>query len=251
MRILIYNVERGGPGDRREGIEQTIADLAPDVAVICEAVGWRTKRVGEKILERMGGGEAFYCAARTGFDLAILTRKAARNPLRHPDLELFHGLLSLEVELGKGTWVRLHALHLSPTREEYRAKEVLNILEAVGAGDGLAELITGDFNGVRLCDTIDGMPVPDLPAGIGPIWRQDKLPAQAVDLLPQAGWLDLFREMHPGEPGYTFPSREPVIRYDYVFVNAAFRDRVTGIEVVKKREIRKLSDHLPILITLR
>jgi endonuclease/exonuclease/phosphatase family metal-dependent hydrolase len=249
VKILVYNVERGGPPPRRERIQERIQEIRADVTIILEAVGWRTRRVGEAIARPMGG-KVFYGSARTGFDLAILTRLESRNPLRHPDLDLFHGLLSLEVQVTSGEWVRIHAAHLSPSREENRVREVKAILQALDASDGMGEIIAGDFNGIRRDDTVEGVPVADVPPGMGPMWRQDKIPPRAVDMVAEAGWIDLFREIRPTEEGYTFPARLPVVRYDYAFANAALRPRVADIQVLRDEALPDLSDHLPLLITL-
>ena len=256
MKILVYNVERGAAGPRREAVERAIVGLAPDVAVILEAVGWRTRKVGERILRGLGGGEAFYCAARTGFDLAILSCLPCRNPLRHPELELFHGLLSVDVEVAPGFWTRVHAAHLAPSREEARLGELRAILGAIHDGDGvgpgaIGRLIAGDLNAVRPDDTIGGVPASEIPSGEGPPWRQDKLPPRALEVLLGGGWLDLFRECNPSDPGYTFPAATPIVRYDYVFGNAELRERVARVEVIRDGEVPALSDHLPLLVTLR
>lgn len=214
-------------------------------------MGWRTKKRGQALANALGGGEVFYCRARSGFDLAIISRSPARNAQAPEGLGLFHGLLSLEVEIEPGTWARLHAAHLSPTREGTREEEIQRILGTLGPRDGVPQAILGDFNGIRVDDTVEGVPVKEVPPGVGPVWRQDKVPPRAIDGLQQEGWIDLYRELHPGEEGYTFPSREPVARYDYVFSNETFRERVGDVDVLRGGEWPSLSDHLPLLITLR
>ena len=231
-------------------MERAIAHLSPDVAVIIEAVGWRTKKRGQALAKLLGGGEAFYCRARSGFDLAIVSKAPSRNAQDHREIGLFHGLLSLEVGVPDGGWLRIHATHLSPVGEDNREREVRQILRSIGPRDGLPEAILGDLNGIRQLDTVEGVPVVDVPPSAGPPWRQDKVPPRAIDLLGGKGWIDLFRELHPKEAGYTFPAHEPVARYDYVFARQDFRSKVTGIEVLRSGGWPTLSDHLPLLLTL-
>ena len=225
-------------------------ELAPDVAVILEAVGWRTRKRGEAIAGPLGG-TIYFCRARSGFDLAVITKLPARNVRTHRGLNLFHGLITLDLDLGHDSWLRLHATHLSPVGEERREGEVRKILEDISPPEGFPEVILGDLNTIRLGDTVEGVPVREVTPGVGPIWRQDKVPPRAVDLLAEEGWLDLFRRLHPDEEGYTFPTTRPVARYDYVFGNEAFQEQVEDVEVLRSSPWADLSDHLPLLVTLR
>ncbi len=249
MRILLYNIERGGAASKREAIGEAIVELSPDVAVILEAVGWRSRKRGEALAAPLGG-KAFYCRARSGFDLAILTRLPTRRVQAHTDLDLFHGFLSIDVEVAHDSWVRIHAAHLSPTREHTREREIRKILGAIGPREDLPEAIMGDLNGIRIDDTVEEVPARQVKPGTGPVWRQDKIPPSAIDVLPEEGWIDVYREIHPSEKGYTFPAHEPVVRYDYVFSNPAFRARVQEISVLTTPPWTDLSDHLPLLIRL-
>ena len=53
--------------------------------------------------------------------------------------------------------------------------------------------------------------------------------------------------LHPGQPGFTFPTWDPHLRLDFVFVPQAALPRVKSCEVVGGREAAAASDHLPLL----
>ena len=62
-----------------------------------------------------------------------------------------------------------------------------------------------------------------------------------------AGYVDGFRACHPSDTGFTFPTWQPHIRLDYVFVPAPATDRLTRCEVVQHEAASRGSDHLPLL----
>ena len=60
-----------------------------------------------------------------------------------------------------------------------------------------------------------------------------------------------FRTAHPGDGGATLPTPTPNVRLDYVFIPAAFADRLVHCEVVRHPEAVRASDHFPLLADLR
>jgi exodeoxyribonuclease-3 len=58
--------------------------------------------------------------------------------------------------------------------------------------------------------------------------------------------------MHPDDKGYTFPTWDPHVRLDYVFVPKVFADRLTRCEVMTEpnERIRAASDHCPLVAEL-
>jgi exonuclease III len=63
----------------------------------------------------------------------------------------------------------------------------------------------------------------------------------------EAGYLDCYRELHPEEPGYTFPAPDPAIRLDYIFSPPIMRPRLLSCEVVELPAVIAASDHRPLL----
>ena len=56
---------------------------------------------------------------------------------------------------------------------------------------------------------------------------------QTIQMLLDAGYVDGYRLLHPGDPGFTFPTWDPHIRLDYVFLPEPFAGRLTSCEVVR------------------
>lgn len=74
----------------------------------------------------------------------------------------------------------------------------------------------------------------------------------AMNALSQAGWLDLWADLRPTEPGFTFESDQPTQRIDYALATKGVRPGVRAIERVATSGTNgpRLSDHLGLLVTL-
>ena len=60
--------------------------------------------------------------------------------------------------------------------------------------------------------------------------------------------MDGYRLLHPEEKGFTFPTWDPHLRLDYVFVPTPFTDRLSACQVVTETSaVAKASDHFPLL----
>jgi exodeoxyribonuclease-3 len=63
-----------------------------------------------------------------------------------------------------------------------------------------------------------------------------------------AGYVDGYRTIHPEEKGFTFPTWNPHVRLDYIFVPALFRDRLRACHVHDgRRAVEPASDHFPLI----
>ena len=62
-----------------------------------------------------------------------------------------------------------------------------------------------------------------------------KLQRETIQFVLDAGYGDGFRMLHPDDKGYTFPTWDPHVRLDYVFVPRAFADRLPKCEVITNR----------------
>ncbi len=66
-------------------------------------------------------------------------------------------------------------------------------------------------------------------------------------------WIDVWAQLHPEEPGYTFESSSPTMRIDYAWVDSELEHLVSAIEIVADQpnaEGMRASDHFGLLITL-
>jgi endonuclease/exonuclease/phosphatase family metal-dependent hydrolase len=63
-----------------------------------------------------------------------------------------------------------------------------------------------------------------------------------------AGYLDGYRWLCPDDKGYTFPTWDPHLRLDYIFIPASIADRLESCRVIKNiSEVALASDHFPLL----
>jgi len=69
--------------------------------------------------------------------------------------------------------------------------------------------------------------------------------------LLNAHYVDGFRLLCPLEKGFTFPTWAPHLRLDYIFLPAAFADRLKACEVIQGNVAAvQASDHFPLLAHL-
>jgi endonuclease/exonuclease/phosphatase family metal-dependent hydrolase len=69
----------------------------------------------------------------------------------------------------------------------------------------------------------------------------------------QAGWSDVWAELHPDEQGTTFESNDPSLRIDYAWVNQELKPNVQEIKIVadiQHESGARPSDHFGLLVTL-
>lgn len=152
------------------------------------------------------------------------------------------------------------ALSLRPGLEDTNTRQILNVqidlpsLDLPGgplhlfnahfswvpeqAGDNVREALAylDSFTGLRLLAG-DLNCTPDLP------------PMQA---LRDAGWADLWAELHGPEPGYTFPSDDLELRIDYFWASPELASRALAIDLVAQSSDggARPSDHLGLMVTL-
>jgi exodeoxyribonuclease-3 len=73
---------------------------------------------------------------------------------------------------------------------------------------------------------------------------------RTTQVVKDAGYVDVFRALHPMDPGLTLPALKPQVRLDYLFVPAPSVDRVKTCEVVRAEAAARASDHLPLFSVL-
>ena len=64
-------------------------------------------------------------------------------------------------------------------------------------------------------------------------------------------YVDVWRKLHPDDPGFTFPIWDPHLRLDYAFTPERDVPRILSCEIAcEPRVVLSASDHYPILLTL-
>jgi exodeoxyribonuclease-3 len=242
LRIASYNIRFGG-GDRIGRLIAVVRALSPDVLLLQEATDPRA-------VARIGAGTGLaHVATAPGWAVAALCREA-------PDAVRWHRPLRergfVELEPGPSD-LRLVGVHLpsglSARFERTRLRHVEALLDVLGPGPHDRTLIMGDLNCVGRGD--EPM-VAAMPLWLRILLRFDGgIRTDVLDRFASAGWMDVYRNLHPADPGFTLPARGPSVRLDYLLAPVALMPRVRSCQpVVDAPLVDTASDHLPLLAVI-
>ena len=241
MRILSYNIRRGGAG-REAALASVICAVSPDVVVLEEAT---RPDVVERIARDTG---MRHWASKTGKSLAFMSRDsvvsfaAHRPPIsRHAFLDIAPAATSWRV-----FGVHLSAVHAAWT-ERRRLFELRALLRTVAAHQAGPHILIGDFNTVAPGDIFDVRRLPRRLRAL--VWLSGgHIRWRTIATVLAAGYVDSFRHLHPDDLGYTLPTPDPHVRLDYAFVPGAFARHVRSCEIVRTPDVAGASDHFPLLV---
>jgi exodeoxyribonuclease-3 len=159
----------------------------------------------------------------------------------------------LEVALAEPE-LRVFGLHLnawfSKWSERRRHFEIRALLAGIKDHQEGFHLLVGDFNALAPGDVL---PVAKFPRWIrAMVWVSGRdIARDTIQEMLNAQYADVWRRLHPDDPGFTFPTWDPHVRLDYAFVPMRHVDRVQSFEIVMAPPIVKTaSDHHPIVVTL-
>lgn len=244
LKLLSYNIRFGGVG-REARLAEVIRAVGPDLVVFQEASNPRV--IGE--LSEATGMPCW--AARHGHSIGFLSREQVHAHAWHHPRGAKHSFLEIVLADGHS---RVFGLHLSAWfsrwSEDKRAREIRALLAGIAAHRDGFHVLCGDFNTLA--------PGELLQARRMPLWIQAMVRLSGGDIgrrtiqtMLDAGYVDAFRRLHPADPGYTFPTWDPHVRLDYVFVPARYAERVSVCEVVREpAPVAAASDHHPLLARL-
>jgi len=241
LRLLSYNIRFGGRG-REQALAETILAAAPDVVVFQEATD-------PAVIERIAQATKFpFWAARRNHSIGFLSRQELDYYEWHYPAGARHSFLEIVPAGGK---VRVFGLHLSARfskwDERRRTREIRSLLEGIKRHQDGFHVLVGDFNTLAPGEVLE---LHRLPAWIRAlIWISGrKLQRESLQLMLDSGYADGYRTLHPDVKGYTFPTWDPHVRLDYVFVPKAFVNRLVKCEVITEPQerIRAASDHCPL-----
>lgn len=245
MRLLTYNIRYGGLG-REEPLRQVIAAADPDVVLLQEATdGAVVSQLARALGFRQHGAQA-------GESTAFLSRRPIGRFTWHRVPVARRAFLELVPEDGQAfrlVNVHLSALHSNWT-EQRRVRELRGLLTLTASMRDEPHIIAGDFNTLAPGERLDTSKLPlRLRAlvwiGGGHVrWR-------TIQSMLDAGYVDAFRELHPLDPGSTFPTWDPHIRLDFAFAPSACASRLRSCRVMTEPDtVRAASDHCPLLIEI-
>jgi endonuclease/exonuclease/phosphatase family metal-dependent hydrolase len=244
LRLLTYNIKRGGVG-RTAAIARVIDACAPDIVLLQEAT---VPRIVEQLAEETGMAE---WRSFTRQSLAFLARHPVAHAAWHRPRLSRHAFIEV---VPAGTELRLFGLHLSAVHaawtERRRAIEIRSLLRAIAAHKTGLHVLAGDFNTLAPGELLDPR---RLPYRLRPfLWLSGgRVKWRTIQMVLDAGYADAYRLHHDPEVGHTFPTWAAHLRLDYVFVPAAFAERVVACDVVHAAEGAAASDHYPVVADLR
>ena len=240
MRLLTYNIRKGGT-NRERPIAAVINAAAPDVVVFQEA---SDPAVIEKVAALCGMTQ---WAAKPAFSLGYASRVAVSNHIWNQPRGSRHAFL--EIVLADET--RIFGVHLSAVHaawtEYRRVRELRALLASIKRHQHGFHVLAGDFNTVAPGDIFDAMKLPHRLRAL--VWLSGgQIRWRTISTILDAGYVDVYRDKHGGAiSGFSFPTWEPHVRLDYVFVPTVFRDRLVSCEVFTHETAQAASDHYPLV----
>ena len=243
MRILSYNIRRGGVG-REVALASVICAVHTDIVVLEEAIR-------PDVVERLALDTGMrHWSSKAGKSLAFMSRDAVASFAAHRPPISRHAFL--EIIPATTTW-RVFAVHLSAVHaawtERRRMFELRALLRAVGTHQNGPHILIGDFNTVAPGDIFDVSRLPRRLRAL--VWLSGgHIRWRTIATVLAAGYVDSFRQLHPEDLGYTLPTPDPHVRLDYAFVPGAFVQHVRSCEIVKTPDVPSASDHFPLLVEL-
>ena len=148
------------------------------------------------------------------------------------------------VGLFKATGFFVPGVHAAWT-ERRRVFELRALLAAIARHQPGPHALVGDFNAVAPGELLN---IRKLPARLRAlVWLSGgAIRWKTIATILEAGYADAFRACHPDEVGSTFPTWDPHIRLDYLFVPRPFAGHVRACTVHDHAGTREASDHLPL-----
>jgi exodeoxyribonuclease-3 len=244
FRLLTYNIRHGGVG-REEKLAGVIRECSPDLVVLQEA----SAPASVEKIARLAGMEQW--ASRRGESLGFIARRTVTKydwykprVSRHAFLEVVPFGWELPV-----VGVHLSAVHAAWT-ERRRAYELRALLHSIKAHEHGLHVLTGDFNTLAPGELLDVRRLPHRLRAL--VWLSGgRVRWRTIQMVLDAGYTDVFRTLHPNDPGYSFPTRDPHVRLDFVFTPSRYCCRITRCEVATIPEAVAASDHFPLVADVR
>jgi len=239
LRILSYNIRRGGKG-HESALAGVIRACEADIVVLQEATdGGSVERIAKE-----AGMEQW--AARKGESLGFLSRRSVRSFGWNKPRISRHAFLEIRPD---GSDMRVFGVHLSAVHaawtESRRVVELRALLKAIAQYQSGFHVLTGDFNTLAPGELLDFSKLPGRLRAL--VWLSGgKVRWRTIQIILDAGYVDAYRSTHT-VAGYTFPTWEPHVRLDYFFVRQKDIDRLKSCEIMDVPGARGASDHLPLL----
>ena len=244
IRLLSYNIRRGGAG-REEALRAVIAPCAPDIVIFQEATV-------PAVIEALSASCAMpFWGALPRLSLGFMSRLPIAHHEWHRPRFSRHAFLEIEPA---GMTLRIFGVHLSAVfaawTERRRVIELRSLLHSIKRHQTGVHALVGDFNTVTPGELLDFGALPQKVRAT--VWLSGgQIRWRTIQVVRDAGYVDVFRALHPADAGLTLPTSAPQVRLDYLFVPEAQLERVGRCEVVRGAEAQQASDHFPLLSEIR
>ena len=238
LRLLSYNIRYGGAG-AEAALAAVIQSTAPDVVILQEATR-------PAVVERLAADTAMtQWGSRDGQSLGFLSRIPVTPSWHRPRVSR-HAFLELGLT---GTAWRVFGVHLSAVHaawtERRRTYELRALLAAIGREQPGPHVLVGDFNTLAPGELFDFAKLPARLRAL--VWLSGgRVRWRTIQLVLDAGYADACRHCHPDLVGFTFPTWDPHVRLDYLFVPGGFLHAIRRCEVVAHPQAAAASDHFPL-----
>jgi exodeoxyribonuclease-3 len=244
LKLLSYNIRFGGRG-REARLAEVIRAVAPDIVVFQEATDPR-------VIEALAASTGLpLWAARPKHSIGYISRVEVAHHEWHYPAGAKHGFLEIVLA---GGGARIFGLHLSAIfskwSERRRAREIRALLAGIEQHRAGFHVLVGDFNTLAPGEVLDTRRMPRWIRTL--VWLSGRdIQRETVQVMLDARYVDGYRSLSPEEKGYTFPTWDPHVRLDYVFLPAPFADRLSACQVIKEpATVALASDHFPLLAHL-
>ena len=239
LRLLSYNIRHGGRG-RVEQLAAVIDRETPDIVILQEA----THPDVVEALARATGMKEW--GARPGYSLGFMSRDPVTHSAWYRPRISRHAFV--EIVPARPSW-RIFGVHLSAVHaawtERRRLMELRALLRAIAEHQHGPHALVGDFNTLAPNEILD---IRKLPARLRAlVWLSGgRVRWRTIQTVLDAGYADAFRHFHADRVGNTFPTWDPHVRLDYLFVPRRCINSVAACTVVTSSETREASDHFPL-----
>jgi exodeoxyribonuclease-3 len=244
LKLLSYNIRFGGR-EREAQLAEVIKAIAPDLVVFQEATDPRViEGLSDKTLMP-------YWAAQRKHSIAYLSRLKIEHHQWHYPVGSKHSFLEIvpaEHDL------RIFGLHLtarfSKWSERRRAREIHALLKGIQEHQHGFHVLLGDFNTLAPGEILDTQRMPAWIRAL--IWISGRdIQRDTIQVMLDAHYQDGYRYLYPDDKGYTFPTWDPHLRLDYIFLPDAHAARLSSCQVIRQPDtVAQASDHFPLLAQL-
>jgi len=252
LRVMTYNMLFGGVDDdstsRLPHILEVISAEAPDILALQEANEFELRDFYRLLeFERATGMRSFLALSPAGNHLVLYARPAFQPlSIRRNVLSPTNPVLAVRFSMPRGKELMVCAAHFDPYGPECRVIEVGRCLHPPPA------IVMGDFNTLCPRDPGVGEAYRSLPRHIQPRYGLGEPDGRPLEVLEQAGYVDVFRRLHPNDGGHTYPTvsfshKGAPRRLDYIMATEDLAGRATRCDVIRNAGSDQGSDHYPLV----